>query len=157
MISLLRYVDHHAGADEDIRPDPQGLGTYFHFKIQDAAWPSGCVATDNRKAFGDLKPIYGFDGVKRTAQRSEQQIAGWLSIGTANAAGAQAPGYAGLSSEFAYNDGSTPACFGFSAPVPTISGYAGGDWAPLTTSIFIQQLHGRRVTSVLHTTVTWMR
>jgi hypothetical protein len=151
IMPLRRYVDHHADPGSDLRADPRGLGEHFHLRIQDASWPTGCVNTDNRKAFGRLKTIYGFDEVERT----EAKVATYLGFST-TAQAARAPRFAGLSSEFAYHNAQTSACFGFAAPRPTVSTAASSnDWGPTETEIVIKRLRGRSISRVLEQTVTW--
>jgi hypothetical protein len=149
---LNSYIDHHPSPDEPSRPDPS-LSKYFHFRIQDPTQPDGCVQTDNRQVFRNLKDIYGFKAVIRT----EEQVAQWLTFAPSVKA-AEATDYAGLSSEFAYLYRAEPACFGFTVPVPTKSwGISAHDWIPLQTSIVIKRLRGRAVLPVAHKSITWTR
>ncbi len=140
-VTVNDYIDHHAaGSEARLSPD---IGRLFHFKIQDPPGGPACVATDDRRAFGDLSRIYGFDDVVRKQKR----LARLLSfVGPAAAATA----YAGLSSEFAYYDRSELPCFGFAAPKPTRTEYLGQsiDWKPYQTTIWIKRLRGREVSLI---------
>jgi hypothetical protein len=145
-VSVNDYIDHHAGKSiEDI-------GTKFHFEIKDPPSGAACIRTDDRRAFGGLNSVYGFDDVVRKQKR----VARVLSL--VGPAVASTP-YAGLSSEFAYYDRSELPCFGFAAPKPTRAEYLGHsiDWKPYLTTIWIKRLRGREVTTVGGTSlsVSW--
>jgi hypothetical protein len=140
-VTVNDYIDHHA-AGSDARLSPE-IGRQFHFKIQDTPGGPACIATDDRRAFGDLSRVYGFDDVVRKQKR----IARLLNL--AGPAEAATP-YAGLSSEFAYFDRPDLPCFGFAAPKPTRTEFLGQsiDWKPYLTTIWIKRLHGREVSLI---------
>lgn len=146
-VNLNRYIDYHVGIGHET-PTDLGLDNSFHFAIQDSVIP--CVKTNDTKIFKDLRALYGFENVRRT----EQRVARWFS---APAIAAPIPvQYAGLSSEFAYQDDTELACFGFAAPIPTMSGVsANNTWKPSRTSIVIKRLKGRHVTQAFRDTIVW--
>lgn len=159
-IGLNRYIDHHSRTAP--RSDPS-LQNHFHLEIQDPAL--GCISTDHRTAFGDIETNYGFSEVRRTNQLVERR----LRIATTAVADVESTHYAGLSSELKYHDGVGLACFGFTAPLPTrtqrswffgpsryeLALRAAERWQPLSTSIVIQRLHGRRYEPFLRRTIRW--
>jgi hypothetical protein len=144
-VSLNRYIDYHVGKGQET-PTDLGLDNSFHFAIQDSVTP--CVKTNDTRVFKDLRALYGFENVRRT----EQRVVRWFSA----SAIADPIQYAGLSSEFAYQDKTEMACFGFAAPIPTMSGVsANNTWKPSRTSIVIKRLKGRHVTQAFQDTIIW--
>jgi len=167
LVSLRRYVDHHAPPEGDYRRDT-GLGQYFHFQIEDPGNPKHCIPTDDRSGGRNTAEIFGFEGVTRTQQR----VAQYLSfVGSAYAQVATA--YAGLSSEFAYHNAPEPACLRFTIPLPTnsvnnrsffsfsgptneaLARMAAREWNPVRTSVMIKQLRGRQTFVVYSTGIRW--
>ncbi len=141
-VQINDYIDHHGGPGDNRPVLP--LSRFFHFQIQEPVGGPNCIATDDRRAFGDLKSIYGFDDVARTPKLVSRLFS---FVGPAAAAPTV---YAGLSSEFAYQDSADPPCFGFSVPRITRTEYLNEkvDWKPSSTTVWIKRLRGKQVINV---------
>lgn len=145
MMPISRYQNHHPVSGDSRPPDP-GMSNAFHLQIEDR--PSSCVKSDDEKVYGDLDKLYNFEGVRAPPS-------GWArAVSTAAYAGPVQ--YAGLSAEFAYQDDDKPLCFGFNAPLPTVSGASPeGNWAPRTTLIVIKRFVRRQVFQDFRQEVVW--
>lgn len=145
LVNVNRYIDHHPGPGKKPPPDP-GLSDAFHFKIEDSAGP--CINTDDPAAFRDLNSVYGFEKVERTEQGVAQTFS--------TSAVANGVRYAGLSSEFAYQDADERVCFGFTAPFPTKSGASANDtWQPRETLVVIKKLKSRAASLAYRNVISW--
>jgi hypothetical protein len=118
----------------------------FHFQIEEK--PSSCVATNDERVYGDLNKLYNFEKVAPKPQN-------WAKIASTSAYGDETL-YAGLSSEFAYQDNDKPLCFGFTAPKMTIGNSAGeGGWVPINTQVVIKRFIRRIVRQDYSEPVNW--
>lgn len=159
-VELNRYIDYHNSSSGRARET--GLRDYFHFEFRD---DGRCVRTDAAE-YGNLEGHYGFEGLSRQQEALERRL---TPTGTAYAATGVSR-FAGLSSEFSYQDQPGPACLSFTAPLPTRAGnslnyFWGGryqealaaaqKWQPVQTLVVIKRVTARGIVEVMRRTISW--